>query len=122
MVVVNTVALGSRKQAQHVDEDGGKRGRGEDETVKGRRRNDDDDEGRNEENQEQENEGEEGFESRRSHTDLGQFGQNDFDLKEKIEEDRRKSFLDLMSFVLNICPLPPKYPHLISKLLWKPVL
>ena len=26
MVVVNTVALGSRKQAQHVDEDGGKEG------------------------------------------------------------------------------------------------
>ena len=38
-------------------------------------------------------------------------GRKDFDLKEKIEGGRRKIDLDLMAFVLNICPLPAKYPH-----------
>ena len=37
------------------------------------------------------------------------FDQMDFDSKKKIEGGRRKSDLDLMAFVLNICPLPPKY-------------
>ena len=37
------------------------------------------------------------------------FDRMDFDSKEKIEGGRRKSDLDLMAFVLNICPLPPKY-------------
>ena len=70
---------------------------------------------RNEENVGEQNNGEgdlvDGGQPQSPDASLGQFGRKNFDLKEKIEGGRRKIDLDLMAFVLNICPLPDKYHH-----------
>ena len=109
---------GVRKQAWQVDENGGKRGkRGRnDETVKGRRRNEENIKERNEQNVREENNGDKGLVdfAQPQSGNIGKFGKDDFHLKVKIEGGRRWSDLELMAFVLNICPVPPKYPYFIS--------
>ena len=116
MVVVKKT--GVRGISGKVEENGGKRKKN-DETVKavkdkGKRRSKEKIKKRNEENLREENNGEEGLvdiaQPQRGNSVLGQFGQNEFDLKANIEGGRRKSDLDFMAFVLNICPVPPKYP------------
>ena len=96
-IVVAVVKRGSRKQTWHVEKN-----------DKGRQ---------NEENMGEQNNGEgdlvDGAQPQSPDASLGQFGRKDFDLKEKIEGGTRKSDLDLMAFVLNICPLPAKYPHFV---------